>query len=68
MTNDYITVLAEPDEAMIEAGVRLGQRAELSGSYRWSDYMRDLYRAMIAASPSGRPRITPPLNPKSEEG
>lgn len=43
----------EPTPAMIDAGVAFALCVSLGGDYRWSDYVRDLYKSMRAAMQEG---------------
>lgn len=40
----------EPTTAMIDAGVAFALSVSLSGEYRWSQYVADLYKTMRAAA------------------
>lgn len=47
---DMVLVPKEPTETVLDRAVSFALKITIDGDYRWRDYMRDLYRAMIAAA------------------
>jgi hypothetical protein len=45
-----IEAMREPTTAMIDSGVAFALNVSLGGDYKWSDYVADKHRAMIAAA------------------
>ncbi len=43
----------EPTKAMVDAGVAFALNVTLSGEYRWSQYVADLFKTMRAAAIRG---------------
>lgn len=41
----------DPTYDMTQAGVNLALSARISGAYPWPTYIRDIYKAMLAAAP-----------------
>ena len=52
MTAETKMVPVEPSPETVAEMVQFAMRVSLHGSYSWSDYMRDLYKLAVAASPS----------------
>lgn len=52
---DCVMVPREPTNAQIATAVTFGFSAKLGGEYGWTDYMRDLYQAMLTAAPQNNP-------------
>lgn len=53
-------VPVEPTSAMLDRAVAFALNVTLSGEYNWSAYMRDVWRAMLAASPAPSQDAPPP--------
>lgn len=48
----YVLLPEEPSSAMLDRAVAFALNVSLGGDYSWTDYMRDLWKTMLAARPA----------------
>jgi len=51
MTSKNVIVPREPNEAMLDRAVAMALNVTIDSEYRWTDYMRHLYKTMLKGEP-----------------